>query len=180
VKEMMRFLKSRKAFTLVELMIVVAIIGILAGIAIPRYMNFVRRSREGATKGNLGAIRSALNIYYSDMDGFFPARITDGGTTMNGTGIQVAPFIGVTANNYLDTIPPATEDCAQYGAHRANTTRVDGRAMSCTGAETGGWTYQTVVWPAGAASGAIESTAAARVVVNCSQLDTKGTTISQW
>jgi prepilin-type N-terminal cleavage/methylation domain-containing protein len=62
-------------FTLVELMIVVAVIGILAGIAVPRYMDFVTRAKEGATKGNLGAIRSAVNIYYAD-NAFYPLIIS--------------------------------------------------------------------------------------------------------
>jgi prepilin-type N-terminal cleavage/methylation domain-containing protein len=71
----MQSLKSGKAnggFTLIELMIVVAIIGILAAIAIPKFADLIRKSNEGATKGNLGAIRSALSIYYGDMEGQYP------------------------------------------------------------------------------------------------------------
>ncbi|MBI5596240.1 MAG: prepilin-type N-terminal cleavage/methylation domain-containing protein [Elusimicrobia bacterium] len=63
---------SGRGFTLVELMIVVALIGILSAIAIPKFSDLVMKSQEGATKGNLGRLRSALNIYYSDMEGYFP------------------------------------------------------------------------------------------------------------
>ncbi|MDE2292510.1 MAG: type II secretion system protein [Elusimicrobia bacterium] len=63
----------RSGFTLIELMIVVAIIGILAAIAIPKFASLIRKSNEGATKGNLGALRSALTIYYGDMDGTYPS-----------------------------------------------------------------------------------------------------------
>ena len=63
---------TRRGFTLIELMIVVAIIGILAAIAIPKFADLLRKSREGATKGNLGALRSALTIYYADMEGNHP------------------------------------------------------------------------------------------------------------
>lgn len=77
---------TRKGFTLIELMIVVAIIGILAAIAIPKFAELVRKSNEGATKGNLGAVRSALTIYYADMEGMFPsdpASLTINGKYLN-------------------------------------------------------------------------------------------------
>ena len=61
-----------QGFTLIELMIVVAIIGILAAIAIPKFAEMIRKSSEGATKGSLGALRSALSIYYGDMEGQYP------------------------------------------------------------------------------------------------------------
>src|ERR1051325_4509887 len=56
-----------RGFTLIELMIVVAILSILASIAIPRFANLVRKTREATTKGNLGAIRSAISVYYADL-----------------------------------------------------------------------------------------------------------------
>ena len=67
---------KRKGFTLIELMIVVAIIGILAAIAIPKFAQMLEKSREGATKGNLAAIRSAVTIYYSEKEGTFPGDLT--------------------------------------------------------------------------------------------------------
>ena len=66
------FRRGEKGFTLIELMIVVAIIGILAAIAIPKFAQMLEKSREGATKGNLGAIRSAVSIYYGDKEGVWP------------------------------------------------------------------------------------------------------------
>ncbi len=69
--------KSERGFTLIELMIVVAIIGILAAIAIPKFADLIRKSNEGATKGNLGAIRSALSIYYGDLEGQYPLNVDD-------------------------------------------------------------------------------------------------------
>ena len=64
-----------KGFTLIELMIVVAIIGILAAIAIPRFAQMLEKSREGSTKGNLGALKSAASIYYGDWQGIWPQSL---------------------------------------------------------------------------------------------------------
>ena len=78
-----------KGFTLIELIIVVAIIGILAAIAVPRFANMLEKSREGATKGNLAAMRSAVTIYYSEKEGTWPGDLTTAFTS------------------YLYPIPPA-------------------------------------------------------------------------
>ncbi len=59
-------------FTLIELMIVVAIIGILAAIAVPKFASLILKSQEGATKGKLSTLRSTLHIYYADNEGVFP------------------------------------------------------------------------------------------------------------
>jgi type II secretion system protein G len=64
--------RNESGFTLVELMVVVAIMGILAAVAIPKYVSMTNKSKEGATKGSLAAIRSALSIYYGDNEQEFP------------------------------------------------------------------------------------------------------------
>ena len=72
---MLRFHRKSKGFTLIELMIVVAIIGILAAIAIPRFANLIDRAREARTQGNLGSLRSATAICYGATDGTWPATL---------------------------------------------------------------------------------------------------------
>lgn len=59
-------------FTLIELMIVVAIIGILAAIAVPKFADLIRKSQEGALKGTLASVRSAIKIYNADNEGWYP------------------------------------------------------------------------------------------------------------
>lgn len=57
--------KFSKGFSLVELLIVVAIIGILAAVAVPAYYNHILRSRQADAYHNLLDIKAAQEMYYS-------------------------------------------------------------------------------------------------------------------
>ena len=76
----MRKLHTRSGgFTLIELMIVVAIIGILAAIAIPNFLRFQLRSRVGEGKTNIAAIRTAEEAYTAEYATYVAAAPAPGG-----------------------------------------------------------------------------------------------------
>ena len=90
--------KIKKGFTLIELMIVVAIIGILAAIAIPKFADLINKSKEGATKGSLSSVRSAIQVYYGDNEGWFPidslAILTQNAKYLNEIPVAKLPGTG--------------------------------------------------------------------------------------
>ena len=58
----------RKGFTLLELLIVVIIVGILASIAVPQFLNAVEKSRVAKAKANAGLIAHAEKMYHGEHD----------------------------------------------------------------------------------------------------------------
>ncbi len=70
--------KQQQGFTLIELMIVVAIIAILAAIAIPLYLNYTNRAKLSATIVKMGPAKTAVAEYYST-NGRFPGSNASAG-----------------------------------------------------------------------------------------------------
>ena len=148
--------RRRGGFTLIELMIVVAIIGILAAIAIPKFAELIRKSGEGASKGNLGSIRSALSIYYGDMEGQYPASLT---------GLTISA-------KYLAALP-----VAKAPNYHADSSAVDVLPGGCVVVNwdinefaSGGWVYCDA--PADPGYGGM--------IINCSHTDSKGSVWSSY
>jgi len=70
-----KVLHSRlKGFTLIELIIVLTLIGILVGLAIPQFQNATRRAREATLKSDLFTFRTLINQYFTDK-GKYPASL---------------------------------------------------------------------------------------------------------
>ena len=85
----MKFFKNKKGFTLVELVVVIAILGILAGIAIPRFMDATETARGAKIIADLRTVDSASVMYYAK-EGSYPA---DTAALVTGKFFTTAPTI---------------------------------------------------------------------------------------
>ena len=102
-------MNAQKGFTLIELMIVVAIIGILAAIAIPQYQNYVTKTQSTRLEGELGSLKTMVDLCLTDGNecdfsvpessllGAATEIYTGNGTTAQGTGVKT-PTISIMSN----------------------------------------------------------------------------------
>lgn len=97
--------KAQQGFTLIELMIVVAIIGILAAIAIPAYQDYITRSKVTELVTAADACKTSVSEYYQATNAFPPDLATSGCATV---ATQYIASIDVTANTGVITVAAKT------------------------------------------------------------------------
>ena len=106
------FKKGIKGFTLIELMIVIAIIAILAAILIPNFIRAREEAQYSACESNLKNIATALNMYSTDWNGSYPTVAMGADTGL--TAFSFTP-------TYMQTIPSCPTDGSQYNITVSNT-----------------------------------------------------------
>jgi type IV pilus assembly protein PilA len=137
---MMKALRSQKRFTLIELMIVVAIIGILAAIAIPNFLRYQAQARQAEARTNLGGIFVAETSYFGEQSRY-------------GSFGEIGFALAGTSNRYIYSGPPdggnaaaptacaasnLTTSCIAVGANITNPGNdPGGTSGSVAGAQTG-------------------------------------------
>jgi type IV pilus assembly protein PilA len=98
--------RHERGFTLVELMVVVAVIGVLATLAIPLYTNLQARGRLAKAQADSRTLASAISVYGTHM-GRIPTALTQlTVVATNAQGLRAGPFVA--------SVPPAPGGWGAY------------------------------------------------------------------
>jgi prepilin-type N-terminal cleavage/methylation domain-containing protein len=103
-----------RAFTLIELLIVVAIIGILAAIAVPNFLNAQLRAKIAKTEGDMNAVSQACQMFHLDHNTYPPATDNMGETYLSGRHdfADIEEFVTFQSSNAGQFIPHLTSPVA--------------------------------------------------------------------
>jgi len=122
---------KKRGFTLIELMVVMAVIGLLLALAVPRYFHSVDRAKDSALRQDLAVMRDAIDKYMSD-SGQYPSSLLDIVTKNYLRKIPVDP-ITERADTWI-VVPPAREGIGNVFDVRSG---AKGRAPD--GSDYGSW-----------------------------------------
>ena len=101
-------MRKREGFTLIELMIVVVVIGLLAAMAIPNYMNMQNHAKEASTKSNAHTVQLAVEDFSVRNDGVYSVAGADLTPLLPGQGLMANTFSGAASEPRFGAAAAAT------------------------------------------------------------------------
>jgi len=134
----MKLLRTKRAFagfTLIEVMITVAVVAILAGVALPSYFDYVTRSRIVEAKTNLADMRTRFEQYFLD-NRTYPAACVAGATAPPNISLPAAQkYFNVTCGNLSATTYTVTATgVGNMGGYVYTVDQANTRLTTSTGA----------------------------------------------
>ncbi|ORT48315.1 hypothetical protein ST37_19085 [Vibrio sp. qd031] len=110
----------QKGFTLVELLIVVAIIGVLSSIAVPTYKNYVKKSEAAAGYATARALLTNIDMHLQEQ-GSFPTDLADAGGSANMSNLGLLSFDDTEQTVTFEFNDNSTIDNASFVLTRSST-----------------------------------------------------------
>ncbi len=95
-----RFFSIERGFTLIELLVVIAIIGVLATLVLLQLGTARQRARDAKRISDVSQLRQAVELYYEDNSGVYPADITSANLSKYLTSIPTDPLATATTYGY--------------------------------------------------------------------------------
>jgi prepilin-type N-terminal cleavage/methylation domain-containing protein len=171
--------KKSKGFTLIELMLVSVIIGLLSTIAVQKMGDLIWKSKEAVVKGQLGALRAALFIFYGDNEGIGLSQGCGGLSMCSHNTTSLDPLVP----KYIEAIPKIAVPYEKYISHKfpgngvinnvANDNLNDQVVFYGHGGGPGSPSFSgTISW--------VYSQSSVNFYVNCTHPDSTGRVWSTW